>query len=903
MSADISFHVEINGSEEELSEAVRVIHHYENTDESSEERSWDLEDIDVTIDEPDSADIEAMGPYGSYDLEEVDLFIELAKQVPDCRFSGSIGGFSGSESVRSQAEYKERHLVLKYKTIDESSATEEELDEFWDGDSWDRIKEFSVIDHSDENGLSSTKVELTIKDKNANNVDYLVNNDAASTSTKNRKAKALGVSVITEDEFVKKFGSPAIPLNSKGESIIGDTQNHSNNDISCDWIRDKLFVLTGFSDSTEAKYSDIIQRSGGIVKSSTVLKTNYLVYNSNYDHETVKLKRAKELAAQGKDIVILTEDEFVRKLGSLANCTDSKKNGAAKPTKKLMTGSIVGHPVFGRGVVTEVDGNNISVSFDNVGIKVLAKNIAPLKRLSPGEEYSANNEATQERGKQSDKKSTSDHTSTNIAEEHEVNRTECNWIRGKLFVLTGFSDSIEAKYSEIIQRSGGSVISAIVLKTNYLIYNPAYEHETVKLKRAKYLLEQGKDIVILTEEEFIKKLKSHENGLAFDDNNTAEQHALNRKEFVFPEIKRTDIAGHRFCTLLMNEEVDQQLKAYLESKHAEMSENITNPGVSLICGKNELTILRKANAFGLTKPIEATIYDIGDFISENRGLGTIVFGSYPAEKDGKDQPIKWNVIYQDNDKMLLLSAYGIDAQKYASMKKDSTWESSELRQWLNSDFYDRAFSEEEKVFIEETVLDNNLNTETENLIGKQTTDHVFLLSAVDAERYLSKSERQIQPTPYAFSRGAYVDDKTGNTWWWLRNPGHTLTQAVCVYSSGGIYSYGYDVNYAHCAICPAIWLKLPQPKQDNQGAAPTQSCQGKTFVITGKVNIFKNREAFKAYVKETGGKVSDNVNVNTDYLVNNDIKSDSTKNRTAKALGTSIITESEFIEMFGSPKA
>ena len=74
-------------------------------------------------------------------------------------------------------------------------------------------------------------------------------------------------------------------------------------------------------------------------------------------------------------------------------------------------------------------------------------------------------------------------------------------------------------------------------------------------------------------------------------------------------------------------------------------------------------------------------------------------------------------------------------------------------------------------------------------------------------------------------------------------------------------------------------------------------------MITGKVYQFKNREAFKTYVKENGGKVSDNVSVNTDYLVNNDIESTSTKNRTAKALGTSIITESEFIEMFGSPKA
>lgn len=77
---------------------------------------------------------------------------------------------------------------------------------------------------------------------------------------------------------------------------------------------------------------------------------------------------------------------------------------------------------------------------------------------------------------------------------------------------------------------------------------------------------------------------------------------------------------------------------------------------------------------------------------------------------------------------------------------------------------------------------------------------------------------------------------------------------------------------------------------------------GMTFAITGKVYQFKNREAFKAYVKENGGKVSDSVNVNTDYLVNNDIESTSTKNRTAKALGKPIITEQEFIERFGSPE-
>ena len=159
MSADLSFQVKINGSEEDISEAVRIIQQYEDTDESSKERKWDLDCINCYYRQADSVDIEAMGPYGYYDLEDIDIFQELAKQVPGCSFTGSIGGFSGSEALMTQAEYKDRHLVLKYKSIFERGASDEELDEFWHGDSWDRIKEYSITDQIDENGLISIRVE------------------------------------------------------------------------------------------------------------------------------------------------------------------------------------------------------------------------------------------------------------------------------------------------------------------------------------------------------------------------------------------------------------------------------------------------------------------------------------------------------------------------------------------------------------------------------------------------------------------------------------------------------------------------------------------------------------------------------------------------------------------------
>ena len=77
------------------------------------------------------------------------------------------------------------------------------------------------------------------------------------------------------------------------------------------------------------------------------------------------------------------------------------------------------------------------------------------------------------------------------------------------------------------------------------------------------------------------------------------------------------------------------------------------------------------------------------------------------------------------------------------------------------------------------------------------------------------------------------------------------------------------------------------------------SLNGKTFVITGDVHYFANRSEFKAYVESQGGKVTGSVSKKTDYLVNNDTESTSSKNKKAKELGIPIISEDTFIEMFG----
>ncbi len=81
-----------------------------------------------------------------------------------------------------------------------------------------------------------------------------------------------------------------------------------------------------------------------------------------------------------------------------------------------------------------------------------------------------------------------------------------------------------------------------------------------------------------------------------------------------------------------------------------------------------------------------------------------------------------------------------------------------------------------------------------------------------------------------------------------------------------------------------------------------ESVTGKTFVITGSVTHFANRDEVKKVIESLGGKATNSVTKKTDYLINNDIMSNSSKNKKAKELGIPIITEEEFIKLSGVEK-
>ena len=102
-----------------------------------------------------------------------------------------------------------------------------------------------------------------------------------------------------------------------------------------------------------------------------------------------------------------------------------------------------------------------------------------------------------------------------------------------------------------------------------------------------------------------------------------------------------------------------------------------------------------------------------------------------------------------------------------------------------------------------------------------------------------------------------------------------------------------DVHFQHVQhLLSELIIEEQEPVETGN------KCQGLTFVVTGDVHHYKNRNELKAYIESQGGKVTGSVSKSTNYLINNDAASQSSKNKKAHELNIPIITEEEFIEKF-----
>ena len=187
---------------------------------------------------------------------------------------------------------------------------------------------------------------------------------------------------------------------------------------------------------------------------------------------------------------------------------------------------------------------------------------------------------------------------------------------------------------------------------------------------------------------------------------------------------------------------------------------------------------------------------------------TIEFGNYPQEEDGTEKPIEWIVMKKEGNQVLLLSKYVLDAKPYNEEVEEVTWETSDIRKWLNNEFYTTAFNKAEKAKIQTSLIKNEDNSEYGTSGGNDTEDKVFLLSEKEAETLFSNDKKRIaKATEYAEESGVYGNEEKA-AWWWLRSPGDDRYCAAVVNSDGWVYGDGSRVNGSDDGVRPALHLNL-----------------------------------------------------------------------------------------------
>lgn len=188
------------------------------------------------------------------------------------------------------------------------------------------------------------------------------------------------------------------------------------------------------------------------------------------------------------------------------------------------------------------------------------------------------------------------------------------------------------------------------------------------------------------------------------------------------------------------------------------------------------------------------------------------YGVYPQETS-EPEAVTWRVLAVKGNRALVISEKILDCQLYNDTYTNVMWTNCTLRKWLNSDFMDMAFTEDEQrriITVTNSNPDNDRYPDSKG--GEDTVDNIFCLSIPEANQYFSGDEdRKAAPTPYAKSRKCAVKDEIMSNgeksgWWWLRTPGEDNGNASNVYNSGIVYRRGGDVDNFRTGVRPAFWI-------------------------------------------------------------------------------------------------
>lgn len=194
-------------------------------------------------------------------------------------------------------------------------------------------------------------------------------------------------------------------------------------------------------------------------------------------------------------------------------------------------------------------------------------------------------------------------------------------------------------------------------------------------------------------------------------------------------------------------------------------------------------------------------------ISQTSVGAEVELGMYEQDNiDNGTEPIRWIVAdnYSISGYVMLVSNYGLDVQPYNTNNNSVTWETCSLRKWLNEDFYNTAFSEEEKAIISPINVHNPPSSKYKTDGGNTTLDTVWIWGEYDAKDHMSLVEEhdgKVMTTDYVQGLGKKLIES-----YWLRSPseetnvGHSAQVARDDSNIGEVFS---DITSPH-VVRPVI---------------------------------------------------------------------------------------------------
>ena len=186
----------------------------------------------------------------------------------------------------------------------------------------------------------------------------------------------------------------------------------------------------------------------------------------------------------------------------------------------------------------------------------------------------------------------------------------------------------------------------------------------------------------------------------------------------------------------------------------------------------------------------------------------VFFGRWSQEGiPGGQEEIEWTVLEVRDGRALLLSRYVLDARPQQEDRYAYTsWDGSLLRSWLNTVFFNKAFTGEQRAAVCVSRVSNKAEEISESAYysDPDTVDRVFLLSWKDAfVRYFpAAADRRASPVPAAACAG--LNTVEGCCGWWLRS-NKSGDSFFAVGGSGDLQRIGATSKYG---VRPALWLDL-----------------------------------------------------------------------------------------------